>query len=336
MKAITRREALSRLALTGATLAAWPESAASMLSTGPQRDMRQLGKALLGVHNFVITPFRANYDLDAEGLYKNVDFHTRNPAGALPVVVGAGFGELFTLDLDEHRAMADAAVAGAGRRMPVIVGVGAGYRIALRMARAAQESGADAILLFAPPYGTESAEGAYQYFSAVARSVDLGVILYPRGKEDFWPDVIRRLAELPNVIGFKDASGGLTVGKALGSLVKDRLLWIAEGEGHAMQAVPEGARAYTSPISDLIPDACREFWKRGSSGDLVGMKEIFSSKIEPALKVRDFKPGYSLSGIKVALEALGRAGGPVRPPGTQVAPQDRAAIGSLARQFAET
>ena len=80
MKAITRREALSRLALTGATLAAWPESAASMLSTGPQRDMRQLGKALSGVHNFVITPFRANYDLDAEGLYKNVDFHTRNPA----------------------------------------------------------------------------------------------------------------------------------------------------------------------------------------------------------------------------------------------------------------
>ncbi len=335
MNPISRRQAIGRMAIAGALLTGWRKSAvATPKSSASRRNMDELRNALLGVHNFVITPFHANYDLDAEGLRRNVAYHTK--LAPSPVVVGAGFGELFTLDLDEHRAVAAAAVAGGQRRMPVVVGVGGGYRLALRMARAAEESGADAILLFAPPYGSESAEGAYQYFRDVARSVKIGVILYPRGKEDYWPGVIKRLSEVPNVIGFKDASGGVTVGQALGPLIRDRLLWIAEGERHAMDAVRLGARAYTSPISDLIPGTCREFWQLGTAGDVDGMKEIFASRIEPLLQIRSVKPGYGLSGIKVALEALGRAGGPVRPPGTQVLPEDRAAIGELARKYAET
>jgi 5-dehydro-4-deoxyglucarate dehydratase len=300
-----------------------------------RRSMGELSEALRGVHNFMITPFRANYDLDAEGLRNNVTYHAEAGTQHMTIVAGGGLGELFTLDPEEQKSMAIAAVTGAQGKVRVVVGAGGGYKLALRMARNAEDAGADAILLFAPPYGNESAQGVYEYFRDVARSVHLGVLLYPRGQEDYWPDVIRRLSELPNVIGFKDPSGGVSVGKALGPLIHDRLLWIAEGETHALQALPAGAGAYTSAVATFVPKACREFWKQGVSGNTDRMNEVLKARIEPMAKVRSVKPGYGASGIKVALEALGRAGGVVRPPGTQVLAEDRPTIAKIARNHAE-
>src|SRR5262249_33196020 len=157
-----------------------------------------------------------------------------------------------------------------------------------------------AILLFSPPYGSGSAEGAYQYFHDVAASVGIGVIAYPHGTEEYWPAVLKRLAALPNVIGFKDASPGIAVGRALGELIPDRFLWIAEGETSALQALPAGARAYTTAVATFVPRACRDFWKLGISGDVAGMKEVLAKRIDPMVQVRGVQPGYGVSGIKVA------------------------------------
>jgi dihydrodipicolinate synthase/N-acetylneuraminate lyase len=206
--------------------------------------------------------------LDTKGLQKNVAHHARAAVGDMTIVVGGGLGELFTLDADEQKAMAEAAVAGAQGTLPVVVGAGGGYGAALRMARNAQQAGADAVLLFSSPYGSEDAEGAYRYFKDVADAVKIGVILYPRGQEEHWPATIRRLAETPNVIGFKDPSGEIAAGKSLGALVPDDFLWIAEGEEHAVKVFPVGARAYTSAVAVFAPKACRQFWEAGVSGRL--------------------------------------------------------------------
>src|SRR5438876_9550711 len=186
----------------------------------------------------MVTPFRAKLGLDADGLRKNVAYHAGSSPHDMTIVVGGGLGELFTLDPEAQRDLGQAAVAGAMQKLPVVVGAGGGYGLALRMARNAEGAGADAILLFSPPYGSETAEGAYQFYHAVATSVRIGVIAYPHGKEPYWPSVLRRLAELPNVIGFKDASGDVAVGGALAGLIPDRFLWIAEGESHALKALP--------------------------------------------------------------------------------------------------
>ncbi len=298
------------------------------------RSVKDLIPALRGVHNLQITPFLPNRDFDAEGLRKNIAFHADlNVAENMTIVVGAGLGEFFSLDPDEQNALALAAVAGARGKMPVVVGVGGGYGLALRHARNAQMAGADGILLFS--HAGETFEGTYEYFLNVARSVDIGVILYPRGKNSYWPDVIRRVAELPNVVGFMDSSGELAMGKALGSLISDRFLWIAEGENHAVQAWPEGARACATTVASLVPRACAEFCKHGLAGNLSGMNEVLKSRIEPAVKMRDLKPEYSVSAIKVALEALGRAGGPVRPPNLQVSPEEQRDIVRMARKYSE-
>jgi 5-dehydro-4-deoxyglucarate dehydratase len=336
MNDLSRRLLLTRMGVAGAALASSPFVLSAKNRTAPKRTMTELRQALRGVHNFMVTPFRSNYDLDAEGLRRNVAYHAAGNTENMTIVVGGGLGELFTLDPEEQKSLAAAAVAGAQGKMPVVVGAGGGYKLALRMARNAEEAGADAILLFSPPYGPDSADGVSEYFKAVAASVRIGVVLYPRGKEEFWPEVLKRMAALPNVVGFKDPSGGIEMGKAVGSLIQDQLLWVAEGETHALEALPAGSRAYTTAVATFVPEACKEFWKLGVAGNRAGMEGVLQKRIEPVVKVRGVKPGYGVSGIKVALEALGRAGGIVRPPGMQVQPQDRAVIAEIARNHSES
>ena len=303
--------------------------------TGAHRSMQELRGALRGVHNFLTTPFRTDLSIDADGLRRNVAHHASKLPADMTIVVGGGLGELFTMDADEQRAMAAAAVAGSAGRLSVVVGAGGGYRSALRMADNAEKAGADAILLFSPPYGSESGDGAFHYFRDVAASVRIGVIAYPRGKEEYWPAVLKRLAEIPNLVGFKDPTGGTSIGQALGSLIEERLLWIAEGEAHALEALPVGSRAYTTAVAAFVPNACHEFWKHGVAGERAKMQTVMKMRIDPVVRVRSLRPNYGISGIKVALEALGRAGGPVRPPGTNVAQEDRTAIAEIARKYSE-
>ncbi len=306
------------------------KEASSLLGTKAERISR-----LKDVHNFLTTPFHSNYDLDAEGLARNVADHVRNPARDMTLVVGGGLGELFTLDVAEHKEMVAAAVSAAAGVLPVVAGAGGGYRNALRMARNAEQAGAEAVLVFAYPFSCNEAEGAYDYLREVTESVGIGVLIYCCTKGDFWERILPRLAQLPNVIGFKDPSGGLDLGRALGSLLPDNFLWIAEGESHAEMALPQGARAYTTAVATFVPRATREFWAAGISGEVDRMQKIRKARIDPVVGLRSVQPGYGISGIKVALEALGRAGGPVRPPGTPVASQDRATIAAIAREHAE-
>ena len=99
--------------------------------------------------------------------------------------------------------------------------------------------------------------------------------------------------------------------------------------------MPAGARAYTTAVAVFVPTACREFWRHGVAGRVDEMNSVLKTKIEPVLVLRGVKPGYGISGIKVGLEALGRAGGPVRPPGTPVAEEDREKIAEIARRYSE-
>lgn len=324
--------------LAGGTLAASPGCSPT---PAPGRSMEELARACRGVHNFLTTPFLPDGALDVEGLRGNVAYHADRHPEDMTIVVTCNLGELFSLDLEEHRAAGRAAVEGARGRMPVIQGVAGGYQLTLEMARNAERAGVDALMLFAPPYGSPTARGVYQYMHRVATAVRMGVFVnmwhgYAVAVEDYWPQVIRELARLPNVIGFQDASGGLQVGHSLGELIPDRFLWIARGEGHAVKALPAGARAYTAAVASLTPKACRDFWKNGTAGNLSEMNEILEQRISPMAAVRSLRPGYSAAGIKVALETLGRAGGPTRPPMGQVAAADRPRIEAIVRRHAET
>ena len=305
----------------------------------PRRSLKDLRQALRGVHSYLPTPFHANLEINPEGMRQNAGFYARAGVQPLILVVAAGLGELFSLGFEEHREVVSAAAAGAEGRLPVVAGVRGGYRIALRMARNAEEAGADAILVFPPPGGPQTLEGQRRYFTEIARSVGIGVLIYPRTQRDDWSRLLEELADLPNVLGFKDGSGGIALGQSLGPQARERLVWTARGEEHALRALPAGATAYATSFASLAPKACHEFWRRGTQGDAKGMENLFRERIGPLAGIRhllplpDRSPGFGVAAIKAALEALGRAGGSVRPPKLQVG--ETAGIAEIAAQYSE-
>ena len=290
-------------------------------------DFALLKETLAGVHNYLPTPFLPDYRLDADGMRDNVAFHANAGNEDLTITVGGAYGEGFALDLEEHKASVAAAVDGAQGRIHVMAGVVGGYGIQHRMARNAEEAGAGSLIVFFPRTSTPTAESAYSYFRDLAESVSVGVVVFPFGAHEFWPVVFERLAVVPNIIGFLPPN--LSVGKTVGTLVPGRYLWIAENEPFAMESFPHGCRAYTTAVAAIVPEASRQFWRYGVDGDEDQMMDVFERRIKPVLRIRTLRPGYGISGIKVALELLGRSGGPARPPETLVEDHDRRAIADI-------
>lgn len=331
MAQTSRRRFLSQLAAG--------QSQAPSPGPRPRRSLKDLRQALRGVHSYLPTPFHANLEINPEGMRQNAAFYAKAGVQPLSLVVAAGLGELFSLGFEEHRAVVSAAAAGAEGRLPVVAGVRGGYRFALRMARNAEEAGADAILIFPPPGGPQTLEGQRQYFTEIARSVGIGVLIYPRTQRDDWSSLLEELADQSNVMGFKDGSRGIALGRSLGTRARERLVWTARGEEHALRALPAGATAYATSFASLAPKTCHEFWRRGAKGDVKGMENLFRDRIAPLAAIRrqlplpDRSPGFGVAAIKAALEALGRVGGSVRPPKLQVG--ETAGIAETAARYSE-
>jgi len=301
--------------------------------------VRELIAALDGPHNYLPTPFHANYDLDVEGLRQNVVYHAETDR--LTVVVGGGYGEGWKLSLEEHEEVVATTVSGAQKRMPVMAGVIGGYKISIQMAMNAEKAGADALVVF-PPRGEHwTAQAYYEYYKDILESVSVGAVVLPSGQHDFWPEVLAQLAEMPNMIGFFPALGPddeyySSVGKRVLQAVSKPLLFVAENEPAAVNCFPFGSRAYSTAAAALVPQASKRFWEYGVSGKSAKMEATLKRELDPILAIRKYRPGYGISGIKVAMESLGRAGGPVRPPGTQVNPKDRGGIANILRKHLET
>lgn len=330
---VSRRNFLRESSILTGGLATWSSTALrTQANPAPRHGKKELVRALSGVHNFLTTPFLPDFSLDDEGLRRNVSFHAQSAPKNMTIVVSGGLGELFSLSVEEHRRLVEAAVAGAEGKMPVVAGVGGGYKNALLMARNAERAGVDAVFIFAYPLGCDKSTGALHYLREVAQSISIGAMAYPCGKGEHWPEVLAALVELPNVIGFKDGSGQLEIGAPL---VGDDFLWVAEGEQHAEKTLPAGGQAYTTAVATFVPQACLDFWRHGVAGNVEAMQQVRQQRIDPVVALRGVQAGYGISGIKVALEALGRAGGPVRPPDKQVAEEDRAKIAEIAEKHAE-
>ncbi len=341
----TQGRKISRRKVCQLSTLAWAGLAGHGIARGGNQTKRrwsstkELIAALDGPHNYLPTPFHANYDLNVAGLRQNVAYHAQRDR--LTVVVGGGYGEGWKLSLEEHQQLVAAAVVGAQRQMPVMAGVIGGYKISIQMAINAEKAGADALVIFPPRGKNWPAESYYEYFQDILKSVQVGAVILPSGQHDFWPDVLIRLAELPNMIGFFPALGPddgyyPKVGRQVLEAVSKPLLFISENEPAAADCFAVGSRAYSTAVADLIPRTSRKFWEYGTSGKIAKMKDVLQRELNPILGIRGYQPGYGISGIKIAMEILGRAGGPIRPPGTQVEPRDRAAIVEILTKHQET
>jgi len=159
----------------------------------------------------LVTPMKADGEIDFDSLDRLVEFHLEQGTDAL-VAVGTT-GESATLDEQEHCAVIQRVVEKANGRIPVIAGTGANSTSeAIALTSKAKQLGVDACLLVTPYYNKPTQEGLYQHFKTIAEAVDIAQILYNvpgRTACDMLPETIARLAEIENIVGVKEATGEL-------------------------------------------------------------------------------------------------------------------------------
>jgi 5-dehydro-4-deoxyglucarate dehydratase len=287
----------------------------------------QLQPRLKGVFGFPITPFRADGSLNLDALRRHVGWMAGT--GVSNVFVCAGTGEYSALALEEYREAVGVAVKEVAGRVPVLAGVGFSAALACQFAREAERAGVDGILVLPPYLITPEQEGLYRHYRQVIESVGVAVLLYHRDNALFAPDTVQRLAELPNLVGFKDGHGNLEQFTRIRLAIGDRLAWI-NGMPTAEMTFPAfhacGAIAFTSATSNFIPHVTLRFYRAVVAGDRATADAILATVIEPLCRIRDRKRGYAISYIKAAVTLMGRLGpdgaGPVRPPVVELSPAE--------------
>lgn len=159
----------------------------------------------------IVTPMFEDGRLDIASLRSLIDFHVSE--GTKGIVIVGTTGESPTVDVEEHCELIAEAIKYSAKRVPVIAGTGANStREAIELSKFAKQAGADASLSVVPYYNKPTQEGLYRHFRAIAEAVDIPQILYNvpgRTSCDMSNDTVLRLAQIPNIVGLKDATGNI-------------------------------------------------------------------------------------------------------------------------------
>lgn len=216
----------------------------------------------------VVTPMRADGELDYEALARLVEFHLENGTDAI-ISVGTT-GESATLDFEEHIRVVRRTVELVKGRVPVIAGTGANSTSeALHLTRRSMEAGADACLLVTPYYNKPTQEGLYRHYKLIADSVAIPQILYNvpgRTACDLKPETVERLADIPNIVGIKEASTLERI-RELIRRCGDRLDVYSGDDGLAAEAILGGAKGVISVTANVAPRAVRDLCAAALAGD---------------------------------------------------------------------
>jgi 4-hydroxy-tetrahydrodipicolinate synthase len=265
----------------------------------------------------LVTPMHADESLDSEGLERLIEFHIEQGSDAI-VVVGTT-GESPTLDEKEHCKVIRQAVDFAKGRIPVIAGTGSNAtHEAIDLTRCAMEGGADACLLVAPYYNKPTQEGLYLHHKKVAEAVPIPQILYNvpgRTACDMLPETVARLAEVPNIVGIKEATGNLGRGREILERCGDRIDLYSGDDATAMELMLLGAKGVISVTANAAPRAMHELCAAAMAGDraaasainerLAGLHETLFVEANPIpVKWVLYEMGLIPSGIRLPLTLL--------------------------------
>jgi 4-hydroxy-tetrahydrodipicolinate synthase len=207
----------------------------------------------------IVTPFDSEGRFDEEAFRKLVEFQIEN--GTDGIVPCGSTGEAATLDHSSHKEIIRACVAQVNKRVPILAGTGSNSTSeAIELTLAAKEAGADAALLITPYYNKPSQEGLYQHFKMVAEQVALPQMLYNvpgRTGINLTVETTVRLAELPNVIGLKDASGGVNQAGEILARTGEGFDILSGDDSLTLPFMSVGAKGVISVTANIMPAAVK-------------------------------------------------------------------------------
>src|SRR5580765_1966199 len=224
----------------------------------------------------IVTPMKAGGELDLAGFRKLIDWHAAEGTDGI-VVVGTT-GESPTVNFDEHKELIRIAVQQSHGRIPIIAGTGGNSTAeAIELTESAKKSGATACLSVVPYYNKPTQEGQYQHFRKIAETVDLPMILYNvpgRTVADLHNDTVLRLAEVPGIIGIKDATANLERGTdLLRRLPRDFAVYSGE-DATALPLILCGGHGVISVTANVAPKLMHQMCAAALVGDVKKAREL--------------------------------------------------------------
>ncbi|MCX8280093.1 5-dehydro-4-deoxyglucarate dehydratase [Phyllobacterium sp. 0TCS1.6C] len=283
-----------------------------------------------GLLSFPVTHFDSDLRLNLASYREHVAWLSSFDAAAL--FAAGGTGEFFSLSPEEVGEVTKAAKEVSGD-VPIISGCGYGIELAKDVARRAEKAGADGLLLLPHYLIGAPQEGIYQHVKAVCDATGLGVIIYNRANSVANADTVARLADAcPNLIGFKDGTGKVDLVRNVTAKLGDRLCYIGGMPTHelfaeAFNAV--GVTTYSSAVFNFVPQLAQRFYRAMRAEDRATMAAILDGFFFEFARIRDREVGYPVSIIKAGVELIGRTPGPVRPPLTNLRPEEKAMLAKL-------
>lgn len=261
----------------------------------------------------IITPMREDGSVHYEQFQRLIDWHVANGTDAIVAV--ATTGESTTLSVPEKIEVIEAAIRLADGRIPVIAGTGVNSTSeAIELSRAAVGSGAYATLSVVPYYNKPPQEGIYRHFAAIAEAADIPMIVYNvpgRTVVNMNNDTVLRLAEIPNIIGIKEASGDIGRMVELLNRVPEDFAVYSGDDPTGMAAMLCGAHGVITVAGNVAPKLFADMCRAALTGNLAEARAL-NAKLVPLYQEMFCEP--SPAAPKWALEKLGLCSRAVRLP----------------------
>ncbi|MBX6426351.1 MAG: 4-hydroxy-tetrahydrodipicolinate synthase [Variibacter sp.] len=277
-----------------------------------------------GSFTALVTPFK-NGSIDERAFRDLVNWQIAEGTNGL-VPVGTT-GESPTLSHEEHKRVVEWTIEEARGRVPVIAGAGSNStREAIELAQHAEKAGADAVLVVTPYYNKPTQEGLYQHFKAINDAIDIPIIIYnipSRSVIDMSVDTMKRLFELKNIAGVKDATANLVRVSQQRAALGEDFNQLSGEDATALGFMAHGGHGCISVTSNVAPRLCAEFQSACLRGDF-----------RTALKLQDQLMPLHIAlfletnpaPVKYALSVLGRCEETVRLPLVPVSEKTKAAV----------
>jgi 4-hydroxy-tetrahydrodipicolinate synthase len=279
----------------------------------------------------IVTPMHSNGELDLAGLRNLVDFHVKEGTDGI-VIVGTT-GESPTVDFAEHCELIRIVVDQAAGRLAVIAGTGANSTSeSIQLAQCAKEAGADYSLSVVPYYNKPTQEGLYQHFRKIAEAVDIPVILYNvpgRTVCDMSNDTAVRLAEIPNIVGIKDATGNMERGTDLLRRAPADFAIYSGDDASSLALMLLGGHGTISVTANVAPRLVHEMCIAAFAGELAKARDINSKLF--ALHQKLFVEANPIP-VKWAVEQMGLIEGGIRLPLTPLSASHHATVRDAMKQ----
>lgn len=256
----------------------------------------KLREELSAVCTILFTPFDERGEIDEDGFRRNICFlveKSKQHKENLIFVPNGSMGEFYTLSEEEQKKIIQITIDEVGDKGIVLAGTGhSGTRQALRMSQFAENVGAQGVMIVLPYYHIPSKSGMYQHYKTIAEGINIGVIVYNNldaTKAHIDPELMSKIADIPNIIGLKENSTNLATIHAMMKLDNEgkvRLI-IGKGEFWYATAIPFGCTAFASSIANFYPEFSLDILDAGKKGNIKEVWKLIQQKYIPLQEFTD-------------------------------------------------